>query len=72
MNKSINPADRPELFDLYSQLHLAAGRAAAALRLADRWDAPEDQLLAWFDLEEERVASIWQRILGLRRNEETD
>ena len=35
----MNPGDREELFELYSELHLACGWAAAALRLAEHWDA---------------------------------
>ena len=66
MNGPMTPADREELFELYSELHLACGRAAAALRLAEHWDAPEEELLARFQIEEDRAAAIWQRILTLR------
>lgn len=69
MSEPINPADREQLFELYSELHLACGRAAAALRLADHWDAPEDELLARFQQEEARAAAIWQRIVTLRNKQ---
>lgn len=62
----MNPADREELFELYSELHLACGRAAAALRLAKHWDAPEDELMERFCIEEDRAAAIWKRIEALR------
>lgn len=66
MAELVNPADREELFELYSELHLACGRAAASLRLTDHWDAPEEELLAQFQIEEERAASICKRIRELR------
>lgn len=66
MSEPLNPANREELFELYSELHLACGRAAAALRLAEHWDAPEEELLARFQLEEDRAATIWKRIVALR------
>ncbi|HTN62349.1 MAG TPA: hypothetical protein VL147_12485 [Devosia sp.] len=62
----MNPADREELFELYSELHLACGRAAAALRLVEHWDAPEDELMARFRIERDRAAAIWKRIEALR------
>lgn len=66
MKRPLHPADRAELFELYSELHLVCGRVAAALRLADRWDAPLDELLAIYSREEERAAAIWERIEALR------
>jgi hypothetical protein len=66
MSEPMTPADREELFKLYSELHLACGRAAAALRLAEHWDAPEEELMARFQIEEERAAAIWKRIVALR------
>lgn len=66
MSAPMTPADREDLFELYSELHLACGRAAAALRLADHWDAPEEELLARFQIEEDRAAAIWKRIVALR------
>jgi hypothetical protein len=62
----IDPEDRDELFELYSELHLSCGRAAAALRLAGNRDAPEEELIARFRLEEERATRIWVRILQLK------
>lgn len=56
MSETIDPADREELFQLYSELHLACGRAAASLRLAEHWDAPEDELLGRVQKEEARAA----------------
>jgi hypothetical protein len=66
MSEPMNPADREELFELYSELHLACGRAAAALRLAEHRDAPEDELMARFRIEKDRAAAIWKRIEALR------
>ena len=66
MAEPVNSVDREQLFELYSELHLACGRAAASLRLADHWDAPEEELLARFQVEEERAANIWKRIRELR------
>jgi hypothetical protein len=66
MNETIDPKKREELFELYSELHLACGRAAAALRLASNWDAPEDELLDRFRKEEATAAGIWRRIQELR------
>ena len=66
MRRPVPSTQRDELFELYSELHLACGRAAAALRLADRWDAPEDELLARFEREEHRAEAIWKRILAVR------
>ena len=66
MSEPMTPADREELCKLYSELHLACGRASAALRLAEHWDAPEEKLLARFQIEEYRAAAIWKRIVALR------
>jgi nicotinamide mononucleotide adenylyltransferase len=66
MSEPVDPKVREELFELYSELHLACGRAAAALRLASNWDAPEQELLDRFRLEEARAARIWERIVELR------
>jgi hypothetical protein len=62
----IDPEDRDELFELYSELHLSCGRAAAALRLSANRNAPEEELLTRFRNEEERAVRIWGRILELR------
>ena len=71
MDRPMHPAEREELFELYSELHLTCGRAASALRLAGRWDAPEDELLAMYHREEERATAIWERIMALRKSLET-
>jgi hypothetical protein len=55
-----------ELFELYSELHLVCGRAAAALRLSTNWDAPEDEMLERFRNEEAKAEAIWRRIKQLR------
>lgn len=68
MARLLDRAERDELLELYSELHLACGRAAAALRLASKWDATEDELLSRFRDEEERAARIWERIVQLRGN----
>jgi hypothetical protein len=68
MRKPVLSTQRDELFELYSELHLACGRAAATLRLAERWDAPENELLARFEREEDRAEAIWRRIVCLRDN----
>lgn len=70
MSKPIRPDNREELFELYSELHLVCGRAAAALRLAAHWDASEDELLERFRTEERRAAAIWKRIVALRDGRE--
>ena len=66
MRRPVPSTQRDELFELYSELHLACGCAVAALRLADRWDASEDELLARFVREEHRAEAIWKRIMALR------
>jgi hypothetical protein len=66
MRRPVPSIQRHEQFELYSELHLCCGRAAAALRLPDHWDAPEDELLARFRLEEHRAEAIWKRITSLR------
>lgn len=57
---------REELLDLYSQLHLACGRAAAALRLSAHYEVPDAELMLRFEEEEHRAASIWARIRQMR------
>ena len=66
MSEPMDPEKRELLFDLYSQLHLACGRAAAALRLSANWDASEDEMLQRFREEEARAAEIWKRIQQLQ------
>ena len=66
MTDPLDPAKREELFELYAELHLACGRAAAALRLSGHWDAPVDELMARFRQEEDRAAAIWKRIQEVR------
>ena len=68
MIEYIAPEDRDELFALYAELHLACGRAAAALHAADNAPASEQEQLARFRAEEERAACIWARIVQLRRS----
>ena len=65
MNLPKNPDDLQELFELYSELHLSCGRAAAALRLSAHSDTPDDELLQRFLGEEARAARIWARIMEL-------
>ncbi len=67
MQEPLDPAEREELFELYSELHLACERAATALRLAANWDAPESELLDRFRAEEARAERIWQRIRQLQK-----
>lgn len=50
MRNPVPSPQRDKLFELYSELHLAYGRAAAALRLAERWDA-QNEVLARFQRE---------------------
>jgi hypothetical protein len=66
MSEPMHRSDRDELLELYSELHLTCARAASALRLAEHWDAPEEELLARFRKEEARATTIWKRILELR------
>lgn len=66
MIEPMDPAKREELFELYSELHLACGRAASALRLAGNWDAPEEELLRRFRENEALAAEIWARIVAIR------
>ena len=66
MNQRVEHALSEELFELYSELHLVCGRAAAALRLSNNWDAPEDEMLERFRNEEEKAEVIWRRIKQLR------
>ena len=65
MSMPVDPAVSEELFELYSELHLACGRAAAALRLSSNWDAPQDEMLERFRKEEAKAEAIWQRIKQL-------
>ncbi len=67
MQEPLDPAEREELFELYSELHLACACAATALRLAANWDAPESELLDRFRAEEARAERIWQRIRQLQK-----
>ena len=57
-----DPRAAAELYELYAELHLACGRAAAALRLNESWDAPHDELLERFRKEEARAEAIWAQI----------
>lgn len=66
MNESIDPTKRDELFELYSELHLACGRAVAALHLASNRGVSEDERLNRFRKEEATAAGIWRRIQELR------
>jgi hypothetical protein len=59
---------RDDLFALYTELHQACERAAAALRFPDNGDASEQEMLARFRLEEATAARIWARIIELRQN----
>ncbi len=70
MQEPIDPAEREELFELYSELHLACERAATALRLAGNWDAPESELLDRFRQEETRAENIWRRLKQLQQQSE--
>jgi len=68
----IEPMDRQkreDLMDLYAELHLVCGRAAALLRLAGKQDAPEDDLLRRFQEYDALAASIWDRITALRNDD---
>lgn len=65
MTEPVDPSRRQELLELYSELHLVCGRAAAALRLAGKWDAPEDELLRRFRENEALASEIWARIVAL-------
>ncbi|HEY8576861.1 MAG TPA: hypothetical protein VIL88_11040 [Devosia sp.] len=57
-----DPQAAAELYELYAELHLACGRAAAALRLNGNWDAPHEELLERFRKEEARAKAIWEQI----------
>ena len=66
MSEPINRSEREEVLELYSEPHLTCARAASALRLAEHWDVPEEELLAWLRKEEARATTTWKRILELR------
>ncbi len=66
MRPPVDPQNAEELFQLYSELHLTCGRAAAALRLSGNWDAPIEEMLERFHKEEARAEQIWQRIKALK------
>lgn len=66
MDQPVTPDDQEELFELYSELHLACARAAAALRLNAHHNEPDEELLQRFQQEEERAARIWARIVQIR------
>jgi hypothetical protein len=66
MSQHIDPARAEELYQLYAELHLACGRAAAALRLSGNWDAPVDEMLERFRSEEATAVRIWQDIQRLK------
>lgn len=67
MTRPMDAEEIAELYALYAELHLACGRAAAALRLSGNWDAPMEELLERFHKEEARAAEIWDRIQALSR-----
>jgi hypothetical protein len=58
----INQDSLEQLAALYRELHLSCERAAAALRLAGRDDAPVSELMDRFEMEERRAAKIWEEI----------
>ena len=66
MNKELDPEIAEQLHELYAELHLTCGRAAAALRLSGNWDAPMGEMLERFHQEEALAEAIWQRIKKLR------
>ena len=66
MDQPIDPKNHEELLELYSELHIASGRAAAALRLSAHYNATNDELLQRFQMEEDRAARIWARIVEMR------
>ena len=66
MSSHVDPSKAEDLYELYAQLHLTCGRAAAALRLSGNWDAPVEEMLARFHEEEARAEAIWRRIQQLK------
>lgn len=62
----VDSAVAHELFELYSELHLTCGRAAAALRLSSNWDAPHAEMLQRYRREEARAEALWDRIKQLQ------
>lgn len=66
MHKPIDPKNHEELLELYSELQLAADRAAVALRLGAHLPSTGGELLERFQVEEDRAAHIWARIVELR------
>lgn len=66
MSVRVDPAKADELYELYAELHLTCGRAAAALRLSGNWDAPYEEMLERFHKEEAKAEEIWQRIKALQ------
>jgi hypothetical protein len=66
MMEPMDEENREELSRLYAELHLACGRAAAALRYADNPGASEHDLLSRFRTEEQTAARIWAEITSIR------